>query len=153
MYAIPPADCQWKSCSSTEIPTFSSTAYFFARKLHQELKVPIGIIDASWGGTPAEAWTPAAGLKQLGYSEELEQAATLPQKPDQKIPTRLYNGMIHPLRHLKIRGVIWYQGEGNARRASKYHKLFSTMIRQWRTAFGYEFPSTSLRSLPSSTTT
>lgn len=47
--------------------------------------------------------------------------------------------MIHPLRHLTIKGVIWYQGEGNAQRADKYDKLFFTMIGQWRGAFGDEF--------------
>ncbi len=139
MYGIPPAPCQWRPCSPETVPTFSSTAYFFARNLHQELNVPIGIIDSSWGGTPAEAWTPAAGLKDLGFTEALQQAETRPQQPDQKIPTRLYNGMIHPLRNLRIKGVIWYQGEGNAGRANQYHQLFTTMIREWRKAFGDEF--------------
>jgi len=140
MYGIPPAACKWQACTSETIPTFASTAYFFARELRRELKVPIGIIDASWGGTSAEAWTSASGLNTLGYAAELEQAANLPQKADQKIPARLYNGMIHPLRNFKIKGVVWYQGEGNSGRADKYHKLFSTMIGQWREAFGYEFP-------------
>jgi len=140
MYGIPTSDCKWKACSPKTIPTFAATAYFFARELHTELKVPVGIVDSSWGGTSAEAWTPAAGLKALGYAAELKQAATLPQKADQKIPTRLYNGMIHPLRNFTIKGVIWYQGEGNTGRADRYHKLFSTMIGQWRTAFGDEFP-------------
>jgi sialate O-acetylesterase len=98
------------------------------------------MIDASWGGTSAETWTPAPGLKALGFTAELEQAAQLPQKADQKIPTRLYNGMIHPLRNFKIKGVVWYQGEGNAGRADMYRELFSTMIAQWRQVFGYEFP-------------
>jgi sialate O-acetylesterase len=139
MYGIPPAACRWQACTPKTIPTFSSTAYFFARQLHKELEVPIGIIDASWGGTSAEAWTPAEGLKRLGYDAELERAANLPQKPDQKIPTRLYNGMIHPLRHLAVQGVVWYQGEGNAGRADEYLKLFSTMIGEWRRAFGKPF--------------
>lgn len=140
MYGIPPAKCQWQECSPESIPTFSSTAYFFARELHQRLDVPIGIIDSSWGGTSAETWTPRAGLEQLEYTAELKQASSQPQKSDQKVPTRLYNGMIHPLRHTRIRGVIWYQGEGNARRADQYHELFTTMITHWRKAFGNEFP-------------
>ncbi len=140
MYGIPPAACQWQACSSRTVPHIAATAYFFARTLHQKLNVPIGIIDSSWGGTSAEAWTPAAGLQALGYTAELKQASELPQKADQKIPTRLYNGMIHPLRHFTIKGVIWYQGEGNASRAAKYRELFSTMIAQWRHAFGSAFP-------------
>jgi sialate O-acetylesterase len=140
MYGIPPADCRWQACTSTTTRMFSSTAYFFARELHTELSVPIGIIDSSWGGTSAEAWTPASGLKELGLTAELEKAATEPQQPDQKVPARLYNGMIHPLRNFRIKGVIWYQGEGNASRADRYQDLFSTMIVKWREGFGYEFP-------------
>lgn len=140
MYGIPPAACRWQACTPENIPTFASTAYFFARTLRQELDVPIGIIDASWGGTPAEAWTPVSGLKALGYEAELKQAMELPQKSDQKIPSRLYNGMIHPLRHFTIRGVVWYQGEGNSGRAARYRELFSTMITEWRRAFDADFP-------------
>jgi len=140
MYGIPAAACKWQECSPDTIPTFSSTAYFFARKLHRELGVPIGIIDSSWGGTSAEVWTPVEGLEKLGYKKELKQAIESPQQPDKKIPSRLYNGMIHPLRNFTIKGVIWYQGEGNSTRANKYHKLFSTMIGQWRKVFRNEFP-------------
>lgn len=140
MYGVPPADCQWRASSPKTISTFSSTSYFFAQELHRKLKIPIGIIDASWGGTSAETWTPASGLDTLGYNDELDQALNLPQKADAKIPSRLYNGMIHPLRNLRIQGVIWYQGEGNAGRAERYEKLFSTMISGWREVFGYDFP-------------
>ena len=139
MYGIPPAKCTWEACSPQTIPNFAATAYFFARTLHQELKVPIGIIDSSWGGTSAETWTPASGLKNLNYETELKLAETSPQKPDQKIPTRLYNGMIHPLRRVKIKGAIWYQGEGNAGRADRYRELFSTMITEWRRVFNNDF--------------
>ena len=58
-------------------------------------------------------------------------------------PAALYNGMIAPLTPLAIRGVIWYQGEANASpdRASLYARLFQTMIRDWRNAWGEgDFP-------------
>ena len=139
MYGIPPSDCRWKPCSPANIPTFSATGYMFARELHRQLHVPIGIIDASWGGTSAECWTPVAGLEQLGYTKDVQNAKSLPRNADQKIPARLYNGMIHPLRKLTIRGAIWYQGESNAGRADKYRELFSTMITQWRAAFQTDF--------------
>ena len=48
---------KWKVCSPETSGNFSASAYFFARKLHKELNVPIGIIHSSWGGTPAESWT------------------------------------------------------------------------------------------------
>ncbi|MFL3657680.1 MAG: sialate O-acetylesterase [Opitutales bacterium] len=140
MYGVPEAKCAWQVCSPETIPTFSSTAYFFARELYSNLNVPIGIIDSSWGGTSAESWTPKGGLEKLGMEKELTQAADLPQQADKKIPTRLYNGMIHPLRNFKIKGVIWYQGEGNSGRADQYRQLFSTMISEWRKEFEYDFP-------------
>jgi len=140
VYGIPVADCKWRACTPETVPTFSSTAYFFARELHRQLEVPIGILDASWGGASAETLTPASGLKKLGYTAELEEASSRPQQSDQKVPTRLYNGMIHPLRNFRIQGVAWYQGESNVRRAEKYRELFSTMISEWRAVFGYEFP-------------
>jgi len=54
----PQADCKgtWEVSSPSSVGNFSATAYFFALKLYSELKVPIGIIHSSWGGTPAESW-------------------------------------------------------------------------------------------------
>ena len=47
----------WKVCSPATAGDFSATAYFFARQLYNQLKVPIGLINTSWGGTMSEAWT------------------------------------------------------------------------------------------------
>ena len=47
-------------------------------------------------------------------------------------PGGLYNGMIAPLLNLSIKGVLWYQGESNADRASEYQTLFPDMIKDWR---------------------
>ena len=47
----------WSQCSPESAPTFSAVGYFFARSLQQKEHVPIGVIDSTWGGTPAEAWT------------------------------------------------------------------------------------------------
>jgi len=49
---------QWQVCTPQTVPGFSAVGYFFARRLYQTLKQPIGIIHTSWGGTPAELWTP-----------------------------------------------------------------------------------------------
>jgi len=53
---------KWVECSPATMPGFSAVGYFFGRKLHQELKVPIGLINSSWGGTPAESWTSRPSL-------------------------------------------------------------------------------------------
>ncbi len=47
----------WKICDTTNVKEFSAVAYFFARKIHLDQNVPVGIIQSSWGGTPIEAWT------------------------------------------------------------------------------------------------
>jgi len=53
------SDCvgNWSECSPETVPGFSAVAYFFGRELHKQLNVPVGLINTSWGGTPAEAWT------------------------------------------------------------------------------------------------
>lgn len=62
----------WQECSPATVPEFSSLAYFFARRLWQELGVPVGVVASTWGGTPAEAWTSAETLKGVyGYSEKM----------------------------------------------------------------------------------
>ena len=104
----------WTVCSPAAVGQFSATAFFFGRKLHKELNVPVGLINSSVGGTPIEAWT---GPNNSGA---------------------LYNGMIAPLVPYAIRGTIWYQGERNAkgRNPSRYADQLAAMIRGWRGVWG-----------------
>lgn len=61
----------WQECSSSSVPEFSSVAYFYARQLWKELNVPVGVIDCTWGGTPAEAWTSLSTLEHvMGFQAE-----------------------------------------------------------------------------------
>jgi sialate O-acetylesterase len=53
----------WRSANPEDVLNFSAVAYFFAEKLYKKYHVPIGIINASVGGTPIEAWTSEDGLK------------------------------------------------------------------------------------------
>jgi len=55
----------WQVCSPETAGSFTAVGYYFARNLHQELNVPIGLIHSSWGGTICEAWTSGSALKQL----------------------------------------------------------------------------------------
>jgi sialate O-acetylesterase len=60
---------------------------------------------------------------------------------DQGQPAGLYNGMIHPYVQYAMRGVIWYQGEGNNGQHEAYSRLFPAMIKGWRAQFGQgDFP-------------
>ena len=55
----------WISCSSQTVAEFSSVGYFFGATLYHDLKIPIGLINTSWGGTIAEAWTSGSMLKTM----------------------------------------------------------------------------------------
>ncbi len=70
---VPETNCvgNWQACSPETLANFSATAYFFGNKLHTDLKVPIGLIHSSWGGTPAEAWTPKEGIVELNDYKHL----------------------------------------------------------------------------------
>ena len=61
----PQADCQgsWKECAPASVPGFSAVGYYFGREIHKRLDVPIGLINTSWGGTPAESWTERSFLE------------------------------------------------------------------------------------------
>jgi sialate O-acetylesterase len=60
---------RWLVCSPEMVGQFSAVAYFFGRELNQKLRVPVGLINTSWGGTPAEAWT---SRSSLGADPELK---------------------------------------------------------------------------------
>ena len=63
---------EWIQTSSKSVKDFSATAYFFAKEIHKELNIPVGIINSSWGGSPAESWTSQKKLQELGlFSETL----------------------------------------------------------------------------------
>jgi sialate O-acetylesterase len=55
----------WRVCSPESVLDFSAVAYFFARELHRQRGVAVGIIDASWGGTCIEAWTSLPALEPV----------------------------------------------------------------------------------------
>ena len=56
---VPMADvaADWQVAGPECVAGWSAVGYFFARKLHRELNVPVGIVSSNWGGTVAEAWT------------------------------------------------------------------------------------------------
>jgi sialate O-acetylesterase len=53
---------EWAPCSPDSVPNFSGVGYYFARHLHRQLNIPVGVIQTAWGGTPAEAWTSVTSL-------------------------------------------------------------------------------------------
>ncbi|MDR2270139.1 MAG: sialate O-acetylesterase [Sphingobacterium sp.] len=129
----------WKACTPETVRDFSAIGYFFAEKLSSEIQVPVGIINASWGGTAAEYWTPK---EKITADEKLARYATLqklaPRKPYQ--PGVLWNSMLAPFAGYTIAGALWYQGEDNTIAYGGYDQLIQTMVGAWREAWGYQFP-------------
>ena len=78
---------EWVQCSTQTVGRFSAAAYFFGRELHKELKIPIGLLHSSVGGTPAEAWTRLEALRTmpaLAERAEKEIAQINAQEADNK---------------------------------------------------------------------
>ena len=121
---------EWKEASPEAVRNFSATAYYFGRELRQMLNVPVGLIVTSWGGSSCEAWMNRDWLKAFPQIELPASQETIKSK--NRTATVLYNGMLHPIVGISMRGVIWYQGEENVSRSGYYADLFSRMIKGWR---------------------
>lgn len=133
----------WEACSASSAAKFSAVGYFFAKEIHTALDVPIGVINMSVGGSPAESWVSrdslssnpefAAMTRSLWLSNRsvfeawcLERAsvqlgARLSSAPTDEMgphhsfkPGFLWSAGPARLAPFPIRGVLWYQGESNA---------------------------------------
>ncbi len=139
---------EWLVCNPDNIKVgswngFSAVGYLFGRDLYQKLKIPIGLIHSSWGGTPAEAWTNSVEIEQMPDFQSALAKVKADSSANSKSfgimpssPTVLYNSMIRPLIPFAIKGVIWYQGESNEGRGKQYSKLLPRMIDGWRQKWG-----------------
>lgn len=58
---------KWTAINPSTVGGCSAVAYWFGKKIHQDLKVPVGLIVTAWGGTPAEAWTSFEGLHDFPH--------------------------------------------------------------------------------------
>ena len=71
---------RWDVCSPGTVRRFSAVAYFFGRRIHKELGVPVGLINSSWGGTRIEPWTPRCGFAAVPslkrYVKQIDDAPT-----------------------------------------------------------------------------
>ncbi len=144
---------RWVACDPKTVPGFSGVAYFFGRKVHQQTKMPVGLILCARYATRMEPWSNwdtqvnEATLKGtvVNWKRNLAEdvAAKRQSSPDFLFnrPAGLFHGMILPLSKFTIRGVIWYQGESNTDNAYLYSLLFPAMIRDWRIAWNQgDFP-------------
>jgi sialate O-acetylesterase len=129
----------WSVAGPETVSQFSATAYFFGRLLNKALKVPVGLINTSWGGTRIEPWISEAGCKNFNWVKLPDQAMT--GNISQQLPTVLFNAMINPMVGYGIRGAIWYQGEANRNEPKEYQQLLPGLVQNWRSLWGVgDFP-------------
>lgn len=115
-----PADdvkAQWTVCSPKTIGSFSAVLYHFGVRLQKELDVPVGLINASWGGSRIEPWI-----------------------VEEKTSGGMYNGMIAPVHPFALRGFTWYQGESNVGEGMKYRDKMESLIKGWRRVWDADLP-------------
>lgn len=135
----------WQECAPEFARYYSAVLYFFASRLQEELKVPIGVIQAANGGTRIEAWLreevlegiygceakveymranghDVSALNSIYESKKLLASKGLGPEPkfeenpyDANFPTTMWNALIHPLLGFPVKGILWYQGCGNVR--------------------------------------
>ena len=131
---------EWKICNKESVTSFSAVGYFFGKKLNNDLNVPIGLINASWGGTPAEVWLPKEHVQsnealRIAAEKQIDDKPWCPSKPGV-----VFNAMINPLIPFRIAGALWYQGESNTAAPYTYKMLMETLILDWRKQFLHDLP-------------
>lgn len=144
----------WTVCDPTTVSQFSGVAFYFARRLDTELKVPIGVIDTSRGGTPIEPFIPREAFdshptlkKEMEFGDrgDWDGIWKLPggvrARDVNWLPGRLFHSRLAPLSRFAARGAIWYQGESNSgvqEDPRDYQHKMRALINGWRQAFGNE---------------
>jgi len=114
--------------SPETIPPQSAVAHFFGETLFENLDMPVGLINCSWGGTRIEAWTPVADPDDLWILQTIRDG----WKRRKNTPTVLWNGMVSGLVPYAIRGAIWYQGCANRADGEAYLDKTVALVRGWR---------------------
>ncbi|MCF7863445.1 MAG: cellulase family glycosylhydrolase, partial [Kiritimatiellales bacterium] len=144
---------QWNVCTPARASGLSGVGFFFVRALQEALppSTPLALVNTQMGGTYAECWIDFQTLENTpSASPFLEKAANeiIPGVSDPdgfwgednfRRPSALYNGKVAPLQPFAIRGVIWYQGEGNSQNwlADGYGGTLSALVDSWRQQWGW----------------
>ena len=142
----------WFVCNSNSVKSFSAVGFIYARRLHSLLKVPVGVIDCSWGGTPIEPYIPVEAFTGHPTLEKLSEYAKTGNhdaiknmkggtfvRSDAWLAGAIYNGRIAPVAPYSVRGFIWYQAESNCGTGEDprdYAHKMRALIRGWRTVWG-----------------
>ena len=146
----------WTPAAPKSTSSMSAVGYWFAKELRDSLKIPVGMICNSVGGTPIESWIDRNTMEtefpvilrdwiNNDFIQEWSRERAklnLSYKPGDKFsrhpfePCYLFEAAILPLEHPTLAGVIWYQGESNAHNFEAHERLFPMLVDGWREWFG-----------------
>lgn len=125
---------KWTHCDRDELAVFSAVGFAFGRDLYEALHVPVGLIDASYGGTYIEGWVSRGVIE--GDARIRADAAAITDKWAGRA-CALYNANIAPIENVTVAGTIWYQGCNNATSEAydHYGHSLELLIADWRAKF------------------
>jgi len=129
---------KWETASSSTLVNWSATSWFFAKHLYNSLRIPVGVIVASWGGSTIEAWMPKEDVQcfdDINF-KSLEQFDGTQQTVSMNAPYLMYYGMFKPITKYTVKGILFYQGESNVGRHKSYSSKLQKLVLRWRDDFG-----------------
>lgn len=138
----PPADVvgAWAVCTPANAPAFTGTGFYFARRVHRETGVPIGLVDVSFGGTQIEASIAPEGFELEPWLKQQPSYAGSLAQPDHIALEAVFNSKVKPVAPYGIKGALWYQGEWNGGDTAYYRKM-RALIGGWRKVWNQgDFP-------------
>jgi len=151
----------WARADSSSLQDFSAVAYYFGKKITEQEKVPVGLIQVAVGGSGTESWIDRYTLEhdnllvdmvsnwrksdfiQAWCRERADLNLKNAKSPLQRHPYQPcynYEAGIERLTKFPIQGVIWYQGESNANNIELHEQLFKTLVKSWRSKWNSNLP-------------
>ncbi|MBP8990212.1 MAG: hypothetical protein KBG64_08340 [Clostridia bacterium] len=124
---------------SREMETVSAVGFSFARKLHLDLDLPVGLIEMAFGNSHIHSWISRSSIlknekiRQHLVAHGFYQNDVLSDSLNQ--PSVLYHNKLAPLQSLAARGVLWYQGESDYLYPNYYQEALKTLISDWNLVF------------------
>ncbi len=138
----------WTCIGPGTVKKYTAVGYYFAKEIVTAVDVPVGLLASTRGATRINTWIAAEGYRKTGelkaISDEIELRKTSESGEDDKDiqkPSGLFNAMVNPLIPFGIKGVLWYQGESNAKDYDLYLQKMQALVSGWRELWKQgEFP-------------
>lgn len=134
VYSLPDVTTKgWNESGGAALEQFSAVGYYFAKNLYNKLHIPIGMIQAAWGGSRIEPWT-----SPEAYAAEPAFKGDNATNIDSSATGKMYKSMVQPIAPYALHGFLWYQGESNCminEKPGRYADKMQALIDNWRKEF------------------